>query len=306
MTLVSVIITVYNLDIYIDRTIRSVLDQSYPNIELILVDDRSPDNSWAVMEKLSDQDFRVKSIRLSRNVGQHRAITAGLDHVTGNWIVVMDCDLQDVPEEVPRLYSEAIKGFDCVTARRVIRKDKFFKKLFSALFYSFLAYMTDTPQDSTVANFGMYHRRVINSLCSMREEVRYFPLMIRWLGYNYTSIQVTHSHRTIGQSSYSLRKLIKLALEIIVAFSTKPLRLAVKSGAILASLSFCAGLLLIFCSLSGEFKVQGWASLIVTLCFFSGIQIFVLGILGLYIGKTFDQVKNRPLYFIDKTSNITV
>ncbi len=172
--------------------------------EIILVDDCGPDNSWEAILKETQVHEKVIGIRLSRNFGQHYAITAGLDHAKGEWVVVMDCDLQDRPEEIPALYAKAIEGYDIVLARRFERKDSFLKKLFSFTFYKTLGYLTGFQQDESVANFGIYHKKVIQAVCSMRESIRYFPTMVKWVGFKATKINVEHSQREEGKSGYNL------------------------------------------------------------------------------------------------------
>jgi polyisoprenyl-phosphate glycosyltransferase len=176
------------------------------DFEIILVDDFSPDNSWAVIEELAKENTTIKAIKLSRNFGQHYAITAGLDHAKGEWIVVMDCDLQDRPEEIPLLYKKAQEGFDIVLARRSVRKDKLIKRLFSKYFYKALSYLTGSEQDESVANFGIYHQKVIDAIRQMRESIRYFPTMVQWVGFRAMKIEVQHDERYEGETSYNFRK----------------------------------------------------------------------------------------------------
>ncbi|AIZ63982.1 b-glycosyltransferase [Hymenobacter sp. DG25B] len=280
----------------IEASVRPITE----DFEIILVDDRSPDHSWQVVEELAQQYPRVRGLRLSRNFGQHSAITAGLDHSRGQWVVVMDCDLQDRPEEIPALYAEAQKGFDLVIARRANRQDSWLKKSLSSLFYRALAYLTDTRQDSTTANFGIYNRRVVDALCQMRESARYFPTMIRWVGFQSATLPVTHAPRPSGKSSYGLSQKLHLAINTILAYSDKPLRLTIKLGLLISATAFIGVFYTLFRWLEGKITVLGYASLIISIWFFSGLIIFLLGVVGLYIGKTFEGVKNRPLYIIDQ------
>jgi len=272
--------------------------------EIILVEDGSPDNSWEAIQKVCENDATVKGIQLSRNFGQHYAITAGLERAQGEWIVVMDCDLQDQPEEISKLLEKANEGFDIVYAQRKIRHDSFFKILSSKIFYSIFAYLTDTKQDSSVANFGVYNRKVINAVLSMNDYTRYFPTMIQWVGFNSAKVTVKHASRIAGSSSYSWRKLTKLALNNIIAFSDKPLKLTIRLGFTLSILSFITGLIYLYQYSSGRIKVMGYTSIIVAITFSSGLIISTLGLIGLYLGKTFDQTKQRPIYIVGKTLNI--
>jgi len=281
------------------------LQKITPDFEIIFVNDNSPDNAWGKIVELAVQDKRVKGINLSRNFGQHYAIHAGLEHTKGEWVVVMDCDLQDQPEEIFKLYEKAKSGFDIVLAQRLERKDTFFKRMFSKVFYSVLGYLTETKQDSSVANFGIYHNKVIQSILSMKDKIRYFPAMVRWVGFRLTSVEVNHQARLIGETSYNIGKLLRMALDIILAFSDKPLRLTVKFGFLISSLAFFSAIIQFIRYVNGDISVAGFTSIIISVWFLGGIMILILGIIGLYIGKTFDRVKDRPIYIIQQTIGIT-
>jgi glycosyltransferase involved in cell wall biosynthesis len=268
------------------------------DFEIIMVNDASPDGAWESIVDLANKDKRVKGINLSRNFGQHYAISAGLDYCQGEWIVVMDCDLQDQPEEIAKLYNEAIKGYHIVYALRNQRKDKLLKRVFSKMFNAILGYLTNTVQDSTIANFGIYHRKVIDSIRNMGDYHRYFPTMVRWVGFRHTKIGVTHAERVDGHTSYSLKMLTRLSIDIILSFSDKPLRLAVKFGFIISFLTLIFAIYNLILFFNNKILVPGYTSLIISVWFLSGLIIMVLGIVGLYIGKTFDKVKGRPSYLI--------
>lgn len=283
----------------ITQSVKKITD----DYEIILVEDGSPDRSWSVIDQLSQINQLVKGIKLSRNFGQHYAITAGLDHTDADWIVVMDCDLQDRPEEIINLYEKTQDGFDVVLARRCNRQDNIVKKLFSKMFYRTLGYLTGSEQDETIANFGIYSRKVIVSIQAMRESIRCFPTMIKWVGFKTAKLNVIHSNRIDGKSSYNLRKRMNLALDVILAYSDKPIRLLIKTGLIISLLSFVVAIIYFIKWLNGEVIVIGYASLIISIWLLSGIIIAMLGIVGLYVGKTFEGVKNRPIYIIEKTTN---
>lgn len=272
--------------------------------EIILVEDGSPDSSWEKIEEICHRNQYVKGIKLSRNFGQHYAITAGLEAAKGEWIIVMDCDLQDRPEEISRLHNKALEGYDLVFASRKKRRDSLLKKASSKIFYAFFSYMTDTEQDHTIANFGIYHKRVIRSILSMKDHIRYFPTMSQWVGFKKTKVAVQHNSRENGKSSYTLSKLLMLAWDNIVAFSDKPLRLTIQFGLLVSITSFLIGLYYIFQYLKGNIEVLGFASIIVSIWFLSGAIIMVIGITGIYIGKIFEKVKSRPVYIIDKKINL--
>jgi dolichol-phosphate mannosyltransferase len=305
--LISVVSPVYLGERLVEPLVQRLREQIAPiseDFEIILVEDGSPDSSWTAIERVSGHEPRVRGIKLSRNFGQHRAITAGLDHTRGEWVVVMDCDLQDRPEEIPALYQRAQDGYDVVLARRALRQDNAFKRVSSAMFYRVLSYLTGVEQDPLVANFGMYSQRVIRVLTEdMRENIRFFPMMVRWLGFNVTSIEVTHGESARGQSSYTLGKLLDLAFNIMLTFSDKPLRLTVRLGLIITAAAFVYGLYAIYQMLNGKIEVMGWTSIIVSVWFLAGFIIFVLGVIGLYLGRTFEEVKGRPIYVVQQTTD---
>jgi glycosyltransferase involved in cell wall biosynthesis len=300
----SIVSPVYRAAQLVEPLVRRIIAAVEPlgqPFEIVLVDDRSPDDSWAAIVQQARHDERVRGVRLSRNFGQHRAITAGLEQCRGQWVVVMDCDLQDQPEEIPALYQQAQRGFDLVFARRVERQDTWLKRTGSRAFYRVLSYLTETTQDPAIANFGIYHRKVIDAVLSMRESIRYFPTMVRWTGFQSSSIPVAHAERD-GASSYTLGALTNLALEVVLAYSDKPLRLTVKLGLLISLAAFGLVLLTLVRYLLGHSWEPGYVSIIVSIWFFAGLLLSVLGMVGLYIGKTFEQAKNRPLYLLDTTT----
>ncbi len=300
---ISVVSPVYRAENIVSELVSRLkveLSKITNDFEIILVEDCGPDNSWEKVLIETQNDTRVKGIKLSKNFGQHHAITAGLDASKGEWVVVMDCDLQDRPEEIINLYNEAQKGYDIVFARRVERQDSFVKTITSKLFYKVFSYLSGIEQDGSIANFGIYSRKVINSINSMRESMRAFSPMARWVGFNKAAIDVTHSERFEGKTSYNWNKLINLALDIAIAYSDKPLKLTIKLGFSIAFLSLIYAIYNVFAYLTGIITVSGYASLIVSIWFLSGLIIFILGIVGLYVGKTFEGMKQRPIYLIDK------
>jgi len=280
--------------------IESAVSQITSDYEIILVEDASPDHSWAVIEQIATANLRIKGLKLSRNFGQHYAITAGLDQAKGDWIVVMDCDLQDRPEEIPALFAKAQNGFDVVLARRANRQDGFLKRLSSKLFYRTLAWLTGSHQDETIANFGIYHQRVIREIISMRESIRYFPTMVRWVGFRQTTIDVIHAANEERGSSYNFKRLFNLALDIMLAYSDKPIRLTVKLGLLVALTGFLFAIFTLIRYLQGDIIVAGYASLIISLWMLTGFLLVTLGMVGLYVGKTFEGVKKRPIYIVEK------
>jgi dolichol-phosphate mannosyltransferase len=278
--------------------LKSVLNNISNDFEIILINDNCPNGSWEAIIELCNNDNRVKGINFSRNFGQHYAITAGLEHSYSEWVVVMDCDLQDQPEEIKALYNKALEGFDIVLARRKQRKDGLLKKITSNLFYKILSYLTNTEQDSAIGNFGIYHRKVVDAVCSMGDSMKYFPTMVRWVGFKHTAIDVKHLARLSGKSTYSFGKLLRLSLDVILSFSDKPLRLIVKLGMFISGISVISALYFLIKYSLGYIHVLGWTSLIISIWFLSGIIIFLIGMLGLYVSKTFENTKNRPKYIV--------
>lgn len=272
--------------------------------EIILVNDASPDNSWKEIEKVCNQDKRVKGINFSRNFGQHYAITAGLKYSTGEWVVVMDCDLQDRPEEIPNLYNKALEGYDSVFAQRANRSDSWLKRMSSKCFYWLFSYLTGTRQDASVANFGIYNRKVVDAILAMGDKVRYFPTQVQWVGFKKFYLPVEHEPRLEGKSSYSLKKLFRLAFDTIISFSDKPLRIMVNVGGIITLMAMIIGIVYLIQYLRGAIAVMGYASLIISLWFIGGVLIFFIGVVGIYLGKTFEQAKNRQIFIVDKTINV--
>jgi dolichol-phosphate mannosyltransferase len=286
-----------------DRLVQA-LSQITQNFEIILVNDACPQGSWERIVMLCARDERVKGVNLSRNFGQHYAITAGLDHAKGEWVVVMDCDLQDRPEEIIKLYNKAAEGYDIVFGRRAQRQDSFFKRLGSQAFNRVLEYFTDTKHDNSIANFGIYAQKVITTINRYREHSRDFLLFAKMVGFKRTEIDIEHAPRAYGQSSYNLRKLIRLATDSIISHSNKPLRLSIQLGFILAFSSVIYACWLVIRYFFYHTPTEGWTSLMVSMFFMFGILFAIIGIVGLYIGKIFDEVKRRPLYIIQETINL--
>ena len=305
----SVVVPVYGAKASLAALVARVdnaLRQLKLGFELILVDDGCPQGAWSEIKRLAQKHTFVRGIKLSRNFGQHEAITAGLHEACGEWIVVMDCDLQDRPEEISRLYAQAMKGYDIVYSRRVNRQDSWYKKLGSRVFYAVLGYLTDTQLDPSVANFGIYHRKVIQAILQMEEALRFFPVMVRWVGFNATGLEVEHSERQEGKTAYSLLKLLRLASNVMISFSDKPLRLMVLLGFCMSFFAALFALKITIQAIVGDVIVQGWASVMVSLWFVGGLLLMMLGVVGVYIGKTFDETKRRPTYIIDNRTDLSM
>ena len=284
----------------LSRRVRDVCAGMSVSYELILVDDRCPRKSWPVIARLAESDPAIVGVRLSRNFGQHAAIQAGLTRVRGDWIVVMDCDLQDRPEEVPRLMEEAYKGFDIVRAKRLNRNDPAYRRLASSVYYRILSYLTGTHQDPGFSNFGVYRRKVIDVITQWQEESKYFPAILSWVGFSHSTLVVEQDARFTGRSSYTLPKLLRLGLNVIIGFSDKPLKLVMVAGLAMALLSFGGSFVILVAHLMGVLTVEGWASITLSLWFLSGCLLFSLGLTGLYLGRVLAEVKGRPSFIVDE------
>ncbi len=304
--LISVVSPVYKADYLVEELVRRVVEctsEVTDNFEFVLVCDGSPDNSWNVIKKCCADDSRVKGVNLSRNFGQEYAIMAGLREARGEWIVVMDCDLQDDPKEIPNLYAKAQEGFDVVFGQRILRKDSLVKKLQSRMFYAVFDYLTDTKQSESIGNFGIFHSKVIKSMLEMNDSVRCFTTMIHWVGFKRATIPIVHEERLQGESSYSWAKLLKLSQNIIISFSNKPLLLMVRFGFFISLVSFLIGVYYLLQYLWGITDVSGYTSTIISLWLIAGLLIMFMGILGLYLSKIFDNTKQRPHYIIEEKVN---
>ncbi len=303
--MISVVIPVYGCETCL-RELCQRIDQTMAKIpslyEILLINDHSPDHAWETIEELAANNPNVKGFDFSRNFGQHHAITAGLDLTRGDWVVVMDCDLQDQPEEIKRLYEKAQEGYEVVFGARQLRKDGYFKRMSSKLFYKIYDYLTERTSDYTIANFSICSRNVVENFRKMNEQNRFFPLFVKWMGFKTARLPVEHERRVEGKSGYNLKKMITLATDVIISQSNKPLRLSIQFGFLLSMGSFIYGIYLFFRYFFLAEPVQGWTSVMVSLYFIAGILFFNFGIIGLYLGKVFDETKRRPLYIIRETT----
>ena len=302
---ISVVIPMYGCKAAVrelHQRLVKTLEQITEDFEIIMVNDACPQNSWEVIEEICKEDRRVKGIEMARNFGQIKAITAGLDYSTGDWVVVMDCDLQDRPEEILNLYNKAQEGYDVVFARRANRKDSPLKVFVSKIFYKIYSFASDGNYDPAICNFSISRRVVIDNYCKMRELHRAFVIYVKWLGFRQTAIDVEHNERYEGKSSYNMKKRIKMAGEILTSQSDKLLRFTVSFGFLMTLASFIAIIVLIIRYFCGN-VATGWTSIIATNCLIGGIIIMVVGLVGIYVGNIFMQTKQRPLYVVRQILN---
>lgn len=271
--------------------------------EIVLVEDCGGDRSWQLIQEIAAADPHVIGVQLSRNFGQHHALTAGLDLCRGDWAVIMDCDLQDDPSDIPALWTEAKKGFKVVHARRRARAHAAGRKLSSRIFHMVFEWLSGLKYDPDVANFRIIERQVINAYRSMHEASRSVGAQIQWMGFDTSFVDVEQDPRFEGKSSYSLRKLVALAMDTIVSYSNKPLRYSIALGLTIALVAAFISVWAFIRALVWNIPVPGWASLMVSLWFVGGIIIANLGIVGIYIGKIYDETKARPIYIISERVN---
>jgi glycosyltransferase involved in cell wall biosynthesis len=268
--------------------------------EIIFVNDASTERDWQIIEELAGKDNRVTGINLSRNFGQHYAITAGLDYCNGDWIVVMDGDLQDKPEEIKKLFDKTSDGYEIVVGKRENRRDSLVVRMTSKLFYMVFNYLTGQKFDNKVANFGIYSKRVIDNVKMLKEADRSFGLLISLVGFSKLEIDVDHANRTSGKSAYSFKSRLNLAFDHILSHSNKPLILSIQVGFTISLLSLFYAFWLVIRYFISSHVADGWTSLMVSLFFLSGLIIVVTGMVGLYVGKIYSEVKNRPLYIVQE------
>lgn len=287
----------------VDR-VSSSLQQITDDYEIILVNDASPDNTWFEIIKTCKENPKVKGLNLSRNFGQHNAITAGLSYAKGEWVVIMDCDLQDLPEEIPELYKEAQKGFDIVYARRTVKQVGWWKRFSSKAFHSVLDWLSGSKTDPAIGNFGIYNRKVIDSILSIPQQTRGLQTLLSIVGFHSSSIEVAQAPSARGKSSYTLKKLFTQAFNVILSRTNKPLRMAVKLGILMSLVSFLLALYNILAKSLGIITVKGYTTTVFSIWFVGGIMLLMMGIIGLYIGRIFDQVKGLPIFVVRTEVNI--
>jgi polyisoprenyl-phosphate glycosyltransferase len=304
---IAVIIPVYNgrpmLRELCSRLV-SALGTITQDFSIVLVDDAGPDNPWPLIRQIAQEDQRIKAVRLSRNFGQHYALTAGIDIAKARWYVIMDCDLQDAPEDIPLLYAKAREGHDVVAGLRRKEGHNTIKRNSSWLFYALFRVLSGIRLDWSTGNFRIFSNAVGDGFRDMREQLRFIPASFEWMGFETAYVDLPHHPRATGQSSYTIRKLLRLATDTIIAHSHIPLNIVAFLGFALSAVTFIAALIYFGRALLFGTTVEGWASLFVTLLFVSSFQIALMGVLGIYIGKTFDEAKRRPLYIVRETLNL--
>ncbi|WP_204346403.1 glycosyltransferase family 2 protein [Psychroserpens algicola] len=303
---ISVIIPIYNEEHNIDelyKRLKAALNEVTQQYELIFVNDGSADHSLQKLITLTQQDQRVFYINLSRNFGHQVAVSAGLDYCKSKTTVIIDADLQDPPELIPKLYAEHSKGFDVVYAKRISRDgETFMKKATSKLFYRILQKITsfDIPLD--VGDFRLLDKKVVEALREMPEQNKFLRGQIAWLGFKQTFVEFKREPRKHGESGYSYGKMFSLAFDAVTGFSDKPLLLVSRLGFLISLVSFFVILFAIFSHFVLKETITGWTSLIISSMFIGGIQLLSIGVIGEYISRISTNVKNRPLYVISDSN----
>lgn len=306
MTKLSVVIPVLNEETLIQELIDRVTlncEKITNDYEVIIVDDGSLDGTWLKISEASKQNKKIKGLKFSRNFGHHYAITAGLHETIGEWVVVMDGDLQDRPEVIPDLYQESQKGYDVVFVSRKNRPEKIYYRALQKIFYWFLKSLSGLKFDSSQANFSIINRKVVDAFKSFPENARFYGSTIMWLGFKRSKIFADHGKRLSGKPSYTFRKRFRLASDIILSFSERPLKFAIGVGVILSTISIIVATWIIYAAITWGYSVTGWTSLIFSIFFFSGVILVFLGIIGIYLGRVFQEVKRRPLYVVSDRLN---
>ncbi len=305
----SIVIPIYNEEesfAALVKRLLAVMDQLDGTVEVVLVDDGSKDSSYQLMKESNRQDPRFKVLQLSRNFGHQIAITAGMDVASGQAIIVMDADLQDPPELILQMAARWQQGYEVVDAVREHREgETLFKRKTAAIFYGIQSRLAEIDLPVEVGDFRLVDRKALDAFRQMRERNRYVRGMLSWIGFRQTAVPYTRAAREAGHSKYPLRRMIRLALDGFVGFSTAPLRVSLLLGVVMAAGSLLYGILAIALKLAGLHYVPGYASLLVTITFLSGIQLIVVGMVGQYVARIYDEARARPLYLVREARGLT-
>ena len=306
-TYISVVTPVQNESLLIDELIKQItfnVNKITNFYELIIVDDGSTDDTWDKINVASKANTKIKGIQLSRNFGQHYAITAGLHKALGEWVIVMDGDLQDRPEVIAELYAKVKEGFEIVFVSRKNRPENIFYRAIQRIFYLLLNQISGLKFNHRQANFSILSNNVVKEYNLFPENSRFFGSTINWMGFKRGEIVADHGTRYAGKSSYNLKKRIRLAADIILSFSERPLKIIILIGVILLFISSVCFLTLSFLLIKGEL-VYSWITQLFLISFLLGLLMSSLGIIALYLGRVHTEVKKRPLYIIKNETNLS-
>lgn len=303
----SVVIPVYNEQEVITETFKRLSKALYNldmDVEYIFINDGSKDDTYIKLKEISMTSSAVKVINFSRNFGHQIAITAGMDFSKGDAVVVIDADLQDPPEVILKMVEKWKEGYEVVYGKRSHREgETFFKKFTAKMFYRVIDNITDVKLPVDVGDFRLIDRKVCNAMKSLPERARYVRGLVSWVGFNQTSVEYVREKRFAGETKYPLRKMIKLATDGIISFSYRPLKLATFMGMLVSAFSFIYLIIILCQKLFTNSTVDGWASTMAVSLFFNGVMLIVIGIMGEYVGRIYEEVKARPLYLVGNLIN---
>ncbi len=308
--LLSIVVPVYNEEDSIPeavkrlQTLRDNLAQEI-DVEMVFVDDGSTDRSFNQLQVMASNNSSLKIISLSRNFGHQIAITAGIDMAAGDYVAVIDADLQDPPELIADMYRMALTGVDVVYGKRRSRAgETLFKKATAACFYRFLKYMCEIDIPSDTGDFRLMSRKVVEAFKQLRERHRFVRGMVPWLGYKSAPLEYDRAERFAGETKYPLKKMLVFATNAILSFSRKPLTLAIRLGFLTILAGLAGGGYMLYLKLFTNIPVPGLTAILLSIVIFGGVQILLIGVAGEYIARIFDEVKGRPLYLVAETVNI--
>lgn len=308
--LLSIVVPVFNEEESITETVKRLqklqddLAQEI-NVELIFVDDGCKDKTLVYLRSFAEQNSNVKVISLSRNFGHQIAITAGIDLASGNYVAVIDGDLQDPPELIADMYRKALTGFDVVYGKRRTRAgETIFKKATAAGFYRLLNYMCEIDIPTDTGDFRLMSRKVVDAFKQMRERHRFVRGMVPWLGFKSIPLEYDRAERFAGETKYPLKKMLAFATNAILSFSSKPLTLAIRFGFLTICTGILGGIYMLYLKLFTNIPIPGLTAVLLSIVVFSGVQILLIGVVGEYIARIFEEIKGRPLYLVAETINI--
>jgi len=298
----SLVVPLYNEEQVINESykrLKKIMDSCNESYEIIFVNDGSKDNTEKLADEICKNDSNIKLLNFSRNFGHQPAITAGMELSTGSAVIVIDADLQDPPEVILKMMEKWREGYDVVYGKRTQRNgETFFKKFTAKMFYKTLNKLTDVNIPKDTGDFRLIDRKVCNVLSSLPEKNRYVRGLVSWLGFKQVGVEFVREERFAGETKYPLKKMIKLAMDGITSFSYKPLKFASVAGIITSSLGFIYLIVILLQKIFTNTAIQGWTSLIAVNIIFNGIILLVLGIMGEYIGRIYDESKGRPNYIV--------
>ena len=298
--LVSVVVPVYGADLILPELVKQINEKGKSveyELEIILIDDCGSDKSWSIIKKLKKTTQNIKGYKLSRNFGQHAAITAGFEKANGDYVIVMDCDLQDNPKYIPELFNKTKEGFDIVCTLKKTKTYSKFRKITSNLFYFCYNTLSGVKLEANLGGYTLLNRQVVDAFLLLKDKHRHISILFAWLGYNRGFITVEHDDRFEGESSYSIKTLLKHAVDSLVSNSTKLLSLTVGLSFVFILTSIFMIISIIIKSFYTNFSI-GWPSIIVIILFCTGFILLSIGVMGMYIARIFEQTKDRPLFLI--------